>query len=292
MKSSMQFLRFRFVIIALALLGLLLLLKAPVEQGFLSNAAARCALHSMTSYVADSSLCIKSSQNQIIAYDNLSQWGRFAYYVGQFDVAERALKQVNIEQIGQLEAYFLIEILKERSQFADVEAFIVRSNLPTEKLVKWAVSADQVGDKSAAKFWLRVAEDNKTDTLDWSTRRWLGWLWWSLEENEEVSRQYLESVVAEAPEALQPKLWLASIYQESDIDKSIMLLEEANQLKPDNLEVMYRLWQTYQMRGHSSDWNQRSRVEEKALPLLLLHLENQPGDTRFRAWLDEIRSDS
>ena len=218
--------------------------------------------------------------------------GRLASYAERSDVVEDALEHVDIAQLGQLEAQLLLKAHYEQGNMTDAVKLIEFANIPTETMVEWALQADQNRDIETARLWLHAAELHKDENLAWGTRRWLGWLWWSVEKNDDKALFYLEPVAAQAPGAMHPKLLLASVYQDNSIDKAIAVLESAYQLDPTNLEALYRLWHAYDERGYDGDLAKRDLLGHHASSLILKHLRIEPDDARFQAWLEKIRSSS
>lgn len=197
------------------------------------------------------------------------------------------LDSIETERLDFLAAYYLALAYTHTVQVQNAVTLAEHFDFPTRLLITWALDANNRADKVAARAWLHTVE--RRQPKDWSTRRWLGFLWWDVERDRQKAIAYLEPVHAEAPEAVHPMLLLGAIYRDISIDRSVELLEQAHSLKPDDLTIIRNLIDSYSLRGSPEDLKKVGRLRMQAISLLTEHLRVNPDDQSARRWLMQLQ---
>ena len=194
------------------------------------------------------------------------------------------------QELDFLAAYMLLQAYRQLGEFRHASAFVSAAHVPGSLVVSWGMEANNQGHKNEARNWLYLADVNGAN-LDWSSRRWLGFLWWDAERDSEKAITYLEPVLAEMPESIYTRRLLGKIYRNESPDLSVAILEEALRLAPDDLFVYRELMLSLLRRGRHIDLDRIEELTPEVLPLINEYLGEHPEAVSIRQWLLSLSGD-
>ena len=234
----------------------------------------------------------KSQFRKLADYDMLGLGptlaiGRFAGNLGNNHEVISLLSGIDRRHLDPLSAYYLALAYIQTSRPESAVTVAIQTGLPTSMLIQWAMEAFRNGKLTSARLWLH-AIDARHPT-DWSDQRWMGFLWLHVEGDSQRAIEYLEPAHMEMPDSIYTMLLLGMAYRDTNIDRSVEVLEQVYMMRPNDWIILRNLMTSLEERGTSADMDKWESLREQAIGILMIHLQEQPDDQSAYQWLRQLQ---
>jgi tetratricopeptide (TPR) repeat protein len=277
----------------LLLLGsLIILIIASPGERILRNRIALCGIQkAVNGDPCDSCLRPVLSAKSVddLSLDERLFIGHLSACVDDPRLVVQVLSPIPITELDNLSSYSLAMSYVRLQQWSSIPQLIRSDVVPPSRIVDWALTAFNHGDLDAARMWLEVASSFPLGALDWSSQRWLGFLWMQLSHDKEQPIEYLDAAYRTVPEEVHVILLLAVAHRNSgDLERAVDLLLAALEISPGNLQLMKELALTYRASDSAEDRAKALQLRDQAELLLPNWQEAHPGDTTMPTWWSEL----